>query len=62
MAFIQYLKFDEQDLPLPDSYDLDISDVEADSVTGYKAVTRSHLPLMTLLIRSRYFGGNDPLT
>lgn len=31
MAFIQYLKFDEQDLPLPDSYDLDISDVEADS-------------------------------
>ena len=31
MAFIQYLKFDELNLPLPDSYDLDISDVEADS-------------------------------
>ena len=31
MAFIQYLKFDEMNLPLPDSYDLDISDVEADS-------------------------------
>ena len=31
MAFIQYLKFDETNLPLPDSYDLDISDVEADS-------------------------------
>ena len=31
MAFIQYLKFDEMNLPLPDSYDLDLSDVEADS-------------------------------
>ena len=31
MAFVQYLKFDEMNLPLPDSYDLDISDVEADS-------------------------------
>ena len=31
MAFIQYLKFDETNLPLPDAYDLDISDVEADS-------------------------------
>ena len=31
MAFIQYLKFDDLNLPLPDSYDIDISDVEADS-------------------------------
>lgn len=31
MAFLQYLKFDDISLPLPDSYDLDLSDVEADS-------------------------------
>lgn len=31
MAFIQYLKFDGVSLPLPDSYDIDLSDVEADS-------------------------------
>lgn len=31
MAFIQYLKFDGTALPLPDSYDLDLTDVEADS-------------------------------
>lgn len=31
MAFIQYLKFDQENLPLPDSYDLDLTDVEADS-------------------------------
>jgi hypothetical protein len=31
MAFIQYLKFGYENLPLPDSYDLDLTDVEADS-------------------------------
>lgn len=31
MAFIQYLKFDGNDLPLPDSYEMEFSDVEADS-------------------------------
>lgn len=31
MAFIQYLKFDDIDLPLPDSYDIGLSDVEADT-------------------------------
>lgn len=31
MAFIQYLKFNQENLPLPDSYDLDLTDVEADS-------------------------------
>lgn len=31
MAFIQYLKFDYEKLPLPDSYDLNLRDVEADS-------------------------------
>ncbi len=31
MAFIQYLKFDGRNLPLPGSYDISLSDVEADS-------------------------------
>ena len=31
MAFIQYLTFDGTALPLPDSYDVRMSDVEADS-------------------------------
>ena len=31
MAFIQYLTFDRTALPLPDSYDVSMSDVEADS-------------------------------
>jgi hypothetical protein len=30
-AFIQYLNFDGVDLPLPDSYEVGMSDVEADS-------------------------------
>jgi len=29
MAFIQYLKFDGKSLPLPDSYNIGLSDVEA---------------------------------
>ena len=31
MAFIQYLTFDGTDLPLPDSYEVQMDDVEADS-------------------------------
>lgn len=31
MAYIQYLKFNGVKLPLPDSYDVELSDVEADS-------------------------------
>ncbi len=31
MAFMTYLKFDGTSLPLPDSYDVGLSDVEADS-------------------------------
>lgn len=31
MAFVQYLRFDGTDLPLPDSYEMELSDVEADS-------------------------------
>lgn len=31
MAFIQYLKFNDMPLPLPDSYEVGMEDVEADS-------------------------------
>ena len=31
MAFFQYLNFDGMDLPLPDSYEVDMEDKEADS-------------------------------
>ena len=31
MAFIQYLTFDGTALPLPDSYEVQMNDVEADS-------------------------------
>ena len=31
MAYVQYLKFDGESLPLPDSYGIELSDVEADS-------------------------------
>ncbi len=31
MAFVQYLNFNGTDLPLPDFYDISLSDVEADS-------------------------------
>lgn len=31
MAFIQYLSFDGEDLPKPDSYDISLEDKEADS-------------------------------
>lgn len=31
MAFIQYLAFDGVPLPMPDSYDVELMDVEADS-------------------------------
>ena len=31
MAFNQYLIFDEEKLPLPDSYNVELKDVEADS-------------------------------
>ena len=31
MAHIQFLKFDDLNLPLPNSYDVDLSSVEADS-------------------------------
>jgi len=31
MAFIQYLKFDGVPVPMPDSYDVELVDIEADS-------------------------------
>ncbi len=40
MAHFQYLKFDETSLPLPDSYDLTLSDVEAESSGETEAGTK----------------------
>ena len=40
MAHIQYLNFDGEDLPLPVSYDVGLSDVEADSSGETEAGTR----------------------
>ena len=31
MAFIQYLKINGENLPLPDSYEVELTDVEADT-------------------------------
>ena len=31
MAFIQYLNFDGTDIPLPESYDVEVSDVVSDA-------------------------------
>lgn len=31
MAYFQYLIFDDESLPMPDSYSIDLADVEADS-------------------------------
>lgn len=39
MAFVQYLTFDKEPLPLPDSYDLDFSAVEADTTGETEAGT-----------------------
>lgn len=39
MAFIQYLKFNNENLPLPDSYDVDLSAVEADTTGETEAGT-----------------------
>jgi len=40
MAFIQYLKFNNEALPLPDSYSVEMSDVEADSGGETEAGTK----------------------
>lgn len=39
-AFIQYLNFDGEDLPLPDSYEVSMDDVEADSSGETEAGTK----------------------
>ena len=31
MAFIQYLKFNDENIPFPDSYDVEMKDVESDA-------------------------------
>ena len=40
MAFIQYLNFNNEDLPMPDSYSVELSDVEADSGGETEAGTK----------------------
>jgi len=40
MAYIQYLTFEGEKLPLPDSYDISMDDVEADSSGETEAGTR----------------------
>lgn len=40
MAFIQYLNFDGENLPLPDSYEVELKDVEADSGGETEAGTK----------------------
>ena len=42
MAFFQYLNFDGVDLPLPDSYEVDMSDKEADSGGETEARSEEH--------------------
>ena len=39
MAFIQYLNFDGENLPLPDSYEIEMEDKEADSAGETEAGT-----------------------
>lgn len=39
MAFFQYLNFNGTNLPLPDSYDVDLSSVEADTTGETEAGT-----------------------
>ena len=41
MAFIQYLAFDSMPLPLPDSYEVQMVDIEADSGGETEAGTTS---------------------
>lgn len=40
MAFVQYLNFNGEDLPLPVSYDVEYNDVEADTSGDTEAGTR----------------------
>ena len=54
MAFIQYLKFDNENLPLPTSYDLDLSDVEADSGGETEAGTTQRLSLIHISEPTRH--------
>ena len=61
MAYLQYLVFNQEKLPLPDSYDLDLSDVEADS--GGETEREQHkemwcgrewLPFPSLFLSQKY--------
>ena len=43
MAFMQYLVFNGINLPMPDSYDVSLSDVEADSGGETEEIGRAHV-------------------
>ena len=51
MAFMQYLNFNGTALPLPDSYDLDLSDVEADSSGETEAGTTQRDVVRTCVVK-----------
>ena len=61
MAFFQYLVFDGENLPLPDSYEVELEDVEPDSGgeteagTTQRDVVRRRIRLWcSILIRRRW--------
>lgn len=53
MAFMQYLNFNGTDLPLPDSYDIDLSDVEADSSGETEAGTTQRDVVRSGVVKSQ---------
>ena len=58
MAFFQYLVFDGENLPLPDSYEVELEDVEADYVVNndnqlYGVVAAIHLSELYKVLNCR---------
>ena len=49
MAFFQYLVFDGENLPLPDSYEVELEDVEADSGGETEAGTTQRDVVLSLI-------------
>lgn len=60
MAFIQYLNFNGTALPLPDSYDLDLSDVESDSSGETEAGTTQRDVVRTGVVKISVFFSVSP--
>ena len=58
MGFFQYLVFDGENLPLPDSYEVELEDVEADYVVNndnqlYGVVAAIHLSELYKVLNCR---------